>query len=605
MPAFDNRIGVTIEESVSNAFTLGSGVSVRNVGLLMETERGVPNKAVLFNSLREFTRIFGTKQATTYSAYVVESLFNNLNGYPANVYGVRIIDATSVAASVVLKNEYSNIQEFERVTLQVATATQPQIDQLTPKNVDIGDTFSVQINAEAADSHVATTIDPEDVVTALVAAIGTTDGVTASASGDGKSIILTADVDDTPFTAIASATNNATVSQPIATVKAGYQGSADPGTWGNDLRIRVYPKNDPNGAKDAYLFVVYYKNVQVEQFTGADWATLFADINARSEYVMVTSTDLTKDLEHGVFAGSLSGGTYVAPADEDFEPAYDDITGEPLGMAIFDGVDVQIVACPEVYSTNFAALCEDFCKTNRKFFVFNLPYNATESVVEQYHNVLSSGESSFAAGYLNWLEVPAASGGKAWIPSVGYVLGAGYIRKSGADNGVAWSIPGGVGTVGRGFSRITEDTMSEDKIGRYVKKWNVNIIKYVPNVGPCIWSSRTFSSNSLYQSIHIRLETNWLMDSLILRNARFVQRLNSPSLKKEMAADTRMFMRNIYDQGGIESKVPFDTAVVIEIVDSPEDRKNVEETISWIPPEQVEHIHLKLSRNDGVLLINS
>jgi hypothetical protein len=605
MAAFNDRVGVTIEESISNAFTLGSGVSTRNVGLLMETERGVPNKPVLFNSLREFTRMFGTKQSSMYSAYVVESLFNNLNGYPANIYGVRIIDPTSEAATVVLKNQFSNIQEFEHITLQVATATQPQIDQLKPKNVDIGDVFTVTINGGTADTHTAVSTDPDAVVTALVTAIGTTSGVTATASPDGHYLILTADDDDTPFTAVAAATNNNTVNEPIATVSAAYQGALDPGTWGNDLRIRVYPKDDPQGAKGAYLFVVYYKDKQVEQFTGATWAELFADINARSEFVMVDTTDLTKDLTHGVFAGSLSGGTYEAPTEEMFEPAHDDVTFEPQGLAIFEGVDAQILACPEVFSTNFTAACEAFCRDNRRFFVFAAPYNATESVVEQYNNVLTTGDASFCAGYLNWLEVPAVGGGVAWIPPTGFVLAAGYVRKSGAENGVAWSIPGGIGTVGRGFSRITEDAMSEDKIGRYAKKWSMNVIKYVPNVGPCIWTSRTYSANPLFQSIHIRLETNWLMETLLIRNARFVQRLNTPSLQREMLTDTRMFMRNIYDQGGVENSVPFDTAVVIEVITSKEDRKNVEETISWIPPEQVEHIHLRLSRNDGVLLITA
>lgn len=605
MAAFNDRVGVTIEESVGNAFQLGSGLSTRNIGLLMETERGVPNKPFVFNSLREFTRLFGTKKSSMFSAYVVESLFANTGGYPATVYGVRIIDPSSVAASVVLKNEYSNIQTFERVTLQVATATQPQIDQLTPKNVDVGDVFSVTIDANPADSHTATTTDPEDVVDALVTAIGTTGGVTATASPDGKSIILTGE-DDTPFTVTATATNNATVSQAIATIKAGYQGQADPGTWGNDLRLRVYPKNDPNGAKDAYLFVVYYKNVQVEQFTGATWAALFADINARSQYVYVAvQTDLTKDLEHGVFAGNLSGGTYVAPSDEMFEPKYNDITSAPEGLALFEGVDAQILACPEVFSTNFVSLCEDFCKTNRKFFVFSLPYNATESVVEQYHNALVTNQASYVSGILNWLEVPAADGGRIWIPAVGYALGAGYIKKAGMNNGVAWSIPAGTDTAGNGFTRITDDTMSDDKIGRYAKKWRTNVIKFVPNIGYCLWTSRTYSNNQLYESVHIRLETNWLVESLLLRNQRFVQRLNSPSLKKEMAADTRLFMLNLYQQGGIENKIPFEQAVVIEVVDDPEDRKNVEETISWIPPELVEHIHLKLSRNDGILIINS
>lgn len=608
MSAFNERVGVTIEESVSNAFNASGGVSTRNIGILMETERGVPNKPFLVNSFREFTRIFGVKQSSMYSAFVMETLFNNTGGYPSNIYGVRILDVTgSETASLILKDAFSNIQTITRVTVQTASPTQPQIDEISiGASVDIGDIFNITIGAGTLKTFTAATTDPDDVIAGLDAAIGAAVGYTVVPSVDGHRLVITSTANDTAFTTVVSSTNAAFTSDPIATIKAGYHGEEDPGAWANNLRIRVYPPNDPNGLKDLYLLQVYYNNFLVESFNAANWTALFGDINARSEYIMGVVDDPDGVMTHGVFAGNLAGGVYAAPTDEMFEPKYNSTTDAAEGLALFEGVDVQILACPEVFSTNFVYLCENFCRTTGKFFVFSLPYNATESVAENFNNVLATGEASYASSVLNWLEVPASDGvGKMWIPAVGYALGAGYIKKAGLTNNVAWSIPGGLETVARGISRITHDDISEDKIGRYVKKWHTNIIKYVQNVGFCLWTSRTYSTNPLYESVHIRLETNWLVKVLPIRNYRFLQRMNTPSLKAEMKNDNRMFMLNLYQQGGIEQSLPFDEAVVIEVVTASDDRKNVDLLISWVPPELVEHIHIKLSRNDGIIFLNA
>lgn len=506
--AFSNRIGVTIEEGITNAVSIGSNVSTRNIGLLVERERGVAGKAILVNTLKEDRKIFGAHRKDMYSSYVVENLFNNSGGYPVNLYQSRIVGAGTLPA--------------------VATLS----------------------------------IDSEEV----------------------------------------------------AKIYAGSFGEKDAGNWGNDLKVRVYAvatNNNPNGT----MMEVTYKGYIVERyFARADDADgylssghfdVMEQANKLSQYIMCeiletedTVVDVTYDL-------TLTGGVYISPTDAEMTPSYDVVTGEPKGMATFDSVDVQIIACPEVFSIAFARACEDFCRVNLKHFIFNMPYLATEDVVASYTADLMTPDQSFASAYLEWCEVPAdLDGNKIWIPQIGYVLGAGYIRKAGLNNGDVWTPPAGVETNSKSIYKFTHQDLNNDKKSRYVKVHKCNVVEYVNNVGFCIWSSRTYSTSELFESIHVRLETNWLLKNIENRNKKFMQRIISPSMQKSIQADNLIWFKNLYERGGIEQSVAFSDAVMVTVTQSKENRKEVEMDIAWIPPECLEHIHIKLNRNDGVLITN-
>jgi phage tail sheath protein FI len=314
--------------------------------------------------------------------------------------------------------------------------------------------------------------------------------------------------------------------------------------------------------------------------------------------------NFTKDLTLGVFVGSLSGGVYVKPDEQDFYPDYDTVTGAAKGMAMFENTEARILGCAEIFTVNFIRECRDLCEKLKRFFVFNAPYLATEQVAEQYNNVLVGSDASFVAGYLNWGEVMDGSS-KVWIPCLGYVLGAGYVRKSEMQNGYAWIPPAGVETTSRGFLRMTHSDLTDAQINRYVVGFRMNVVRYITNVGNIIWSSRTFSANPLFESIHIRLMTNWLVEMLPIRNQRFLQRLGTPSLIKEIYADNYVFMRDIYEKGGIENSLDFEESCVINVEIDKNIRKEVDLEISWIPTECTEAIRIKLNRNDGVLLLNN
>lgn len=491
-----NQIGITVAEGIANGLNLGTEVGTRNIGLLVERERGVPNKPFLFNTPNEDAKVMGGFDTSMYSPYVVRNLFDNLQGFRANVYQIRIVGAGSVPASGVVQ--------------------------------------------------------------------------------EGATTILT--------------------------IKAGYQGMGDPGTWGNKLKVKAYPKGDANGMVNDFLLEVYLNNIRKESFFGATWEALMSKINIESSYILAEAGDFTSAFTV-VDEVSLAGGAYIAPTQADMEPGIDAGTGLPKGMQLFESVDVQIVACPEFFSMEFHQKCDAFAKAHDKFYVLAPAMNATESILENLHNGMVTSERSHSAGFYNWVEVDNGNGGRIWIPGIGYYLGAGFVRAAALNNGHVWTPPAGSNTRPVGIYRFSHEDITDAAMDRYATKWRINGVRYVNNRGYSIYTSRTYSSSPLFHSIHISLETNWLKAVLKERNQKYLQRINDTGLRNEMRLDTLAFMRNLYAEGGVENSVDFDTAVQVQVSVSPTDRKRIEEEMLWIPPETTEAIAITLSRNDGVLVL--
>lgn len=605
--AFSDRIGVTKEEAIANAVATNSNISTRNIGMAVERERGIVGLPTLVTSQKEDTRYFGKHLPSMYSSYVVEQLFVNAGGYPVNLYQSRVVGAGSAPATKQIVQSDANPTNATSATTQNASASQPQINVLTFLALTAGEQVKVAVTSQAGTAN--QTFTHSSTITALLTAINawlvglSVVDVTAVNNASAGTITITGE-NDTPYTTAVS--NPAVTVTPILTAFAGRAGKKDVGTWGNNLRVRVYPVGNPNGSQDGYFLQVFYEGYIVETFTsnGADFADLLNQVNQRSEYIMLEAVALDEELTT-TFDSALAGGVYNAPVESDFMPTYDSVTEEAKGMAVFDSVDVQLLACPEIFSTNFVKQCDDFARTNTKFFVFVMPYLATEDVVEQYYNTLFTSDQSFSAGYLEWSEVSANSAGdKIWIPQHGFILGSGYIKKAGLNNGDVWTPPAGTEATSRGIYRFTHQDLNDAKQSRYVKKWHCNVTKYVPNVGFCPWSSRTYSNNPLFESIHVRLETNWMLANVQVLGYDFIQKIISPSLQKSILSRYHIWYKNLYETGGIEQSVAFEEAVIIEITVNKENRKESELDIYWIPPECLEHLHIRLNRNDGVLVAN-
>ena len=83
-----------------------------------------------------------------------------------------------------------------------------------------------------------------------------------------------------------------------------------------------------------------------------------------------------------------------------------------------------------------------------------------------------------------------------------------------------------------------------------------------------------------------------------------ISALNTFTSSIQIKVDNLIWFKNLYEQGGIEASIPFEDAVIISVETLKENRKEMELEIAWIPPECIEHIHIKVSRNDGVLILN-
>jgi len=388
----------------------------------------------------------------------------------------------------------------------------------------------------------------------------------------------------------------------IAGFTAGYQGEQDKGDWGNNLVVKLYPKEVTGGMTDYFLMEVYESSQLVESLYDSTLALLEAKVNSVSKYVVMNEgADGYASPFTAVGTATLTGGTYVAPVEGDFEPAY---TGDtPEGMAIFAGSPVTIFACPEFFTSTLAVKAEVFAKANDKYFVMNAAQDITGTDLETLHNAVKSATISSMGKYLEWVKVSDENSGYTWIPGIGYFLGAGFGRACIKDGGYVWSVPAGENTYPVGIYEFSHIDLTEITKKRYVTEFLTNVVMYNSILGYYMYSSRTCSTAELYHSAHVRLETNWIKLSLKDRNAKFHQKLNTPKLRKDMYIDSIMFFKNLYNQGGIEGSVPFSSAVVITVATDSVNRKQINEDISWIPPETVEYQKIALNRNDGVLNI--
>lgn len=191
------------------------------------------------------------------------------------------------------------------------------------------------------------------------------------------------------------------------------------------------------------------------------------------------------------------------------------------------------------------------------------------------------------------------------IPVMGPVLGAGFIRTPYLQGDFIHIPPAGIDSLFNNVIEMIPQRLSQTVINKLVQQFSCNIIQYVENTGYYIGSSRTYSTNDLYKSIHVRLQTSYYVRSLNSKMRFLEQKPNTPELKREALVEARNFFKTEYDNGALERSVDFDTAYqgICDKSNNPstQDRKLLNIDILWIPTECTESVHISLLRNDSVL----
>jgi hypothetical protein len=226
--------------------------------------------------------------------------------------------------------------------------------------------------------------------------------------------------------------------------------------------------------------------------------------------------------------------------------------------------------------------------------------------VATFSSALTLATQSYIASYNCWVKTYSEtdSSGSVVIPAIGCILGAGYLRAPSLQGDFAHIPPAGIDS---GFVDILDcypNKISQGTLDLYTQYYYVNSVKFSQGIGFYIATSRTMSSNSLYQSAHIRILTNYYKTSLLLNTKFAEQKPNTIDWQNALYGSILSFFRTEYNNGALETSVGFDTAVNI-LINKPTslDRKVLNITIEYIPSEAIESIVLYLNRNDGLLAI--
>lgn len=408
----------------------------------------------------------------------------------------------------------------------------------------------------------------------------------------------------------ATANLSSTGSSPevVMTLSAGQNGLEDPGIWGNDLKVTVIPAGDTAGVADYHIMEIYYKGILRETFQATTWALLVDILNASSRFVCALAGVGIAGTIETVTNVTLANGAYTAPTQGDFEAAYTD--GIASGLAIFDGQDVQLIACSEHCDLKMAGAGSLYCKTRGDvLYVTSLPYASSAEDVGLWAAALQNSSPSFIAGYNFWVKTSNEASSHAWVPSIGVILGAGYIRAMELSRGHVWVPPGGIETSFLDVMDITNNPLSPETINLWVKRYTTNVAVYRKRLGFFLYSSRTYSTNPLHHSVHVRRLTNWIVRMLEENMMFTIQKSSTPELGKDAVMAVTMFFRGIYDEGGLERSIPFEEACIVtsDSTNNPasQDRKIRNIDIEWIPTECTESVVIRLSRNDGALIVKA
>lgn len=454
-------------------------------------------------------------------------------------------------------------------------------------------------------------------------------------------------------------------------VRAGYKGADDPGTWANGIVVKLYSYSSL--VKDMFTLTVTYGR-SVETYNYGTLAEIQIAVNKVSKYITIefsgeiqkltyanitgtitastssnvvtgVNTAFTSDLAVGsvlfdaeehqigtvakitddthltltsramvnasgtaqkrvdtVYTTTLANGAEGTVVEADFYPSE-----EGKGISCFAGYDVQILAVTEYHSLTMAKQLNNFLNQwKNPIGVINLPLNADEGTAELYALELQTAQTSFLAGaYMGWAKVPDEEGNEQLLPIIGPVLGAAYLRTPYVQGDFIHIPPGGIDSLFTNVTEVIPARLSQGTINKCVQQFSCNIIQYVENEGYYVGSSRTYSTNALYCSIHIRLQTSYYVRALYVLMRFMEQKGNTPELKNQALKALNRYFRNEYSNGALERSIPFDTAYqgICDQSNNPigQDRKLINLDVLWIPTECVESIRLSLQRNDGVL----
>lgn len=565
------NVGLTIVEGVANGASAYKDPSKRNIGILGQFIRGAKLTPTRITSLEDFNVIFGGQSNSFYGPGVVRSIFKEAGNAPVTLYVARVVGEGSecATASVSLSGDKTMTAKAGYKGKDDPGAwANGIVVTLHSFSSQVKDMFTLKVNYKGA----IETYSYGSLSEIQVAVNKVSKFITIEFSGE---------IEKLSYTDLTGSITTTTSSNVVT------------------------------GSGTSFKTSLAVGNVIFDKTTGKQIGTIASVIDdtkatlAGKAMVAVTSATAKKrnDVVYSVTLAEGSDGAEVT--EEDFYPVKS--TADPQGLACFDGYDVQIIAHTEFHSLTLEKKFNEYLNDwGNPIGVINLPINADEGTAELYALELQTNGRSFMAGaYMGWCKAVDEEGNQQLIPAIGPVLGAAYIRTPYVQGDFIHIPPGGTDSIFENVTEVIPNRLSQSVINKCVQQFSCNVIQYIENTGYYVGSSRTYSSNDLYCSVHIRQQTSYYL-RVLLQNMRFLeQKPNTPELKREALVTLHNFFKNEYDNGALERSVDFDTAYqgICDSSNNPptQDRKLINIDVMWIPTECTESVQLSLKRNDGIL----
>jgi len=587
------NVGLSVVKGVANAVTPAVLPDTNAIGLLFRRSRGVPNKAHIYGSVSEDVALFGGSKSGLLAPEVVKNLFDNAAGAPVKLHGVRVVADDAVAATATVTDSGSGF------TLDLVAAYEGEEDPgawLNDYEAVVG--IESSENTDIAEPYFFELKNPDgDIVETLRST--SWEGLVAAINSTSKYVMTTG----TP-------TPNSSTPSNIIPIPGATNETFD--IWGNGRSFHITVQKDvvdvsviSIGRKIYYsgspdVFIGSIRNVSATLNSG----TIFMNFGVRADepgYAFGNPANLSELLVAAPSIGTavFSGGSDGTESESDFYSA----------LAALESYYVKVVGVVDTTSITMCQIGQSWAKDNGSFFVSVLPFQANESLAEQYKQTFRNALEPALGLYNLWVKVYSpAEDGQIWVPGIGAILGAGFIRVPANNNDLIHTPPAGVGSAILGISEAFPKNLTQTQINTYVQDRGINVARFQEGLGYYLASSRTVSSNPLYHSIHTILQANFyrkvLQDSL----AWTEQQPITTTFDSSVVGFLNAFFSTEYENGALETSISFGDACVIisgAAINPPsQDRKIRNFEVQYIPTEASESVVIRLNRNDGSLIVN-
>ena len=365
--------------------------------------------------------------------------------------------------------------------------------------------------------------------------------------------------------------------------------AANPGGWGNSLRIGVAPT--AGGGFD--LLVAEFlgtERVQAETFrnlniTPGDPANAETVVNQQSTLIRVSEvTGLPAETAAGIelddltfaqlrpLAGGLDGVLPGEPAwGEGASAAFQGSATNITGLAALDGIVPEIfnlMSIPEAplmsdLGVSMYAAAGAYCRDNLAFLLVDHPdANDTADDITDWDIAafLGTDLARSAAICFPRIERSDPLGGRREMPASGSI--AGVMARTDATRGV-WKAPAGLDASLAGV--VPSVIMTDRQQGRLNQR-GINCLRAFPNIGTVNWGARTLAGAdtlaSEWKYVPVRRMALFLEQSLKRALPWVVFEPNDEALWAQIRLNVGAFMQDLFVRGAFQGASPREAYLV-------------------------------------------